>query len=455
MSDVFYHQKHFLSFDEFASNIAAYRQKISTVECQDVLLFHQDSYQFTVWLFALVLEGKQVLLPPNRQLGTLEKLANYCDATAGDICLTDKVSIQHSDTISRKHHITLSSIDELFELFEGKVTFYTSGSTGNSKAIVKSCRHLKLEANTLIESFSSLLNHSHLVASTVSHQHIYGLLFKILMPLLAKKVIINTTFEYPEHLVNLLHELEVPLSINTVRKVAIISSPAHLKRLVLDNVLAPFSSNISAIFSSGGPLSRKISQMIFEQMSIAPLEVYGSTETGGIAWRQGQLLASTPWQLFSGITYHVSSDENRLVLNSPYIVQPNYVADDIVEAIDEQRFVLKGRTDRTIKIEEKRVNLNQIERYLIAHEWVEDVRILAIKRPLSGRDVLACAVLLTTSAREVLAQSGKLALNKQLTKHLQTDFEAVCLPKKWRYLTEFPINAQGKLTLENLENLFA
>jgi len=63
-------------------------------------------------------------------------------------------------------------------------------------------------------------------------------------------------------------------------------------------------------------------------------------------------------------------------------------------------------------------------------------------------------VVLTPSGQQYLQDNGKLAVNNALKQHLLSDIERICLPKKWRYLTEFPYNSQGKLVLNDLEKLF-
>ncbi|MCV6071529.1 AMP-binding protein, partial [Escherichia coli] len=70
----------------------------------------------------------------------------------------------------------------------------------------------------------------------------------------------------------------------------LVSSPALLKRLNEEhNPVA-----IRCVFSSGGPLPNQAAQHSHLLFGSLPIEVFGSTETGGIAYRQ-QHVASTPW----------------------------------------------------------------------------------------------------------------------------------------------------------------
>ncbi|MCV5649239.1 AMP-binding protein, partial [Escherichia coli] len=72
---------------------------------------------------------------------------------------------------------------------------------------------------------------------------------------------------------------------------------------------------IRCVFSSGGPLPNQAaqhSQLLFGSL---PIEVFGSTETGGIAYRQ-QHVACTPWTLFPGVEAELNH-EHCLKLRSP------------------------------------------------------------------------------------------------------------------------------------------
>ena len=443
-----------ITFKQFCQDITQAQVAVNKIQAKKVLLFNADSYQFSVWLFALIFENRHVLLPPNAQSGTLQQLATQCDATAGTVALSGKPQISaciENFQESSSHFLTR---EKLFELFVGDVTFYTSGSTGHAKAIHKNCQQLSLEISALKNEFSVLYQASNVVVSTVSHQHIYGLLFKVLVPLLLGKTIVNQTFEYPEHIGRILDELAESNRTETLNGL-LVSSPAHLQRLALDNVLVPYSQNFIGIFSSGGLLSLDTSQALLKQMNVAPTEVYGSTETGGIAWRQGQRSVDEPWQAFPNIKLQTVADSQRLAIFSPYVIEQPYLTDDKVELLDARRFLLKGRVDRTVKIEEKRVNLNQIERQLVLHHWVAEARIIVMtNRAHSARKILSAVLVLTANGQQSLLEHGKLAFSNTLKLHLLSDIERICLPKKWRYLTEFPYNSQGKLVLSDLEKLF-
>jgi len=442
----------------FFADIEQVRQKINQSHYSNILLFDPETYRFTVQLFALLLEDKHVLLPPNAQSGTVEQLSSFCDATMGSISSKDKPALSWFSQNNTNEKPFKLSREQLFDQLKGKITFFTSGSTGKPKAIVKLVSQLITEIDVLSVTFHKQLVTSSCVVSTVSHQHIYGLIFRVFLPLKMAISIVNKTFEYPEHIAMFFNDLSNSNRITAESpplKALLISSPAHLKRLVIDNVLVEMKDKFSSTFSSGGPLLFSTSQRFEQQMQHAPIEVFGSTETGGIAWRCGQPDKKSAWQLFPKLSYKFIGPEGRLAINSPYIIENDYLTDDLIQVIDDKSFYLLGRADRTIKLEEKRVNLAHVERCLLTHPWVSDIRILVL--PLStknNREVLAAVVELTDLAFDSLKQQGKRTINETLKTHLLTEFERITLPKKWRYLSCFPYNAQGKIALNELERLF-
>ncbi len=75
-----------------------------------------------------------------------------------------------------------------------QLVIFTSGSSGDPKPIFKSYRELLNELNTLEDAFGGRLDGA-LFAGTVSHQHIYGLLFRLLWPLAAGRTLHSEAFQ--------------------------------------------------------------------------------------------------------------------------------------------------------------------------------------------------------------------------------------------------------------------
>ncbi|MDX2319223.1 MAG: AMP-binding protein [Moritella sp.] len=457
----FYINELAVSFNQFSADIGHARLSVSQSDADSVLLFHQSSYHFAVGFFALALEGRHIVMPPNAQQQTLMHMAPQCQAALGDINVDglDTIDITKVITSNGSHPDpgisvkTLPSRADLFTALASKVTFFTSGSTGQPQPIVKQFAQLNCEVDVLINTFRPRLDATDILLSTVSHQHIYGLLFKLLLPLKSGLAIVNDTFEYPEHISQFLtKELSEELADGETQTALLISSPAHLKRLSMDNVLMANKAQLQGVFSSGGPLPFATAQLLLSQLSQAPIEVFGSTETGGIAWRQCQSSTASPWQVFPDISYAIMPETAQLILTSPYINDVNYVTEDRVKRIDDRHFEMLGRADRTVKHEEKRINLDHMERCLQQHALVNEVRIIVFEG--AKKQILAAVVELSAAGQTLVTEQGKKTLNDSLKRHLLGEFERICLPKKWRYPVQMPFNSQGKLVIKELEKLF-
>jgi len=441
-----------ISLNEFLLDINHYRAKVRRFKKAQtsvnklinkplkVVLFHSDTYQFAIRLFALSTESIDVYFPSNSQIQTLNTLFATTDAFSG--VLDHEITFPNIESVgfgSENDKWQLENTSDFSWPDSGSLYFSTSGSTGQAKLIHKSWQQINLELNQLQHAFSATRYEK--VIATVSHQHIYGLLFRLLWPL-SNGTLISDTFEYPEH---------VKSALQSDKKVALISSPAFLKRLINDNVLAAYSNQFSHIFSSGGLLADDISIHLNQQLDFPITQVYGSTETGGIAYRQVDSLPASKWQTFKGITLSVEAQSKRLILTSPWVSESSMLLDDMGELTSATEFTLKGRIDRNVKLEEKRVNLSAMEQVANEHCWVNESRILL---KTGKRDVLFAVLSLTELGLIKRNELTAIAFTREIKNHLLGKFELVCLPKKWRYLTELPYNSQGKLVQRELEKLF-
>jgi 3-hydroxymyristoyl/3-hydroxydecanoyl-(acyl carrier protein) dehydratase len=59
-----------------------------------------------------------------------------------------------------------------------------------------------------------------------------------------------------------------------------------------------------------------------------------------------------------------------------------------------------------------------------------------------------------SGGRILLEQNGHKELCAHLREHLARYFEAVVLPKKWRFVEAMPVNSQGKITQSAIKQLF-
>jgi acyl-coenzyme A synthetase/AMP-(fatty) acid ligase/3-hydroxymyristoyl/3-hydroxydecanoyl-(acyl carrier protein) dehydratase len=437
---------------QFIRETEGWRQQLLRQSGTRFALYLQDTIAFAAALFGAWQAGKTIYLPSDTLAETCKALALEVDGFIGDF----DAALQPLQPLQPLP--TPNAVDEAHALqtLNGDapaLVVYTSGSTGTAQAIPKKLSQLSTEVATLEALFGARAGSADIV-STVSHQHIYGLLFKVLWPLAAGRAIHARSAFFPEDLA----------AIAPTRPWLLLSSPAHLKRLP-DSPVRPDVSRLQAIFSSGGPLLADMAAATQQLLGHRPIEIYGSSETGGIAWRQPQELAGAArdesWQPMPGVNVRHNSEHDCLEVSSPHLPDEQWLrmADRVEFAAGQnpaQNFYLRGRADRIVKLEEKRISLDQIERLLLASPLAAEVRVLVHQESSpspSRRERIAAFVVPTAAGRAVLEQQGKLALNTQLRAVLADAIESVALPRLWRYLEALPANTQGKTTLASLTAL--
>ncbi|MCS6260230.1 AMP-binding protein [Shewanella baltica] len=420
----------------FTNQVAYFYEQLLAAPEKKWLLASDTSDLFAVGLCAALLAGKEIILPPNTQTGTLSELTHQFDGI-----LSDKPLCECQAFVLLKKELSLPNKPWPASEAIGELVLFTSGSSGEPKAIRKTLEQLDVEVSVLEHTFAEHLPHCSVV-STVSHQHIYGLLFKILWPLAASRPFLSEQIEYPE-----------TLSYYTalLPNLCLISSPAQLSRLPKALEHERQLRSPSLVFSSGGPLSFVAAKGVNQCYGHLPIEIFGSTETGGIAYRR-QHEADEPWQVFDRISIDQDPSDGALLLKSPYLADDEWLrCEDKIEPTENGQFRLKGRLDRIVKIEEKRLSLAQMETLMCSHAYVEQAALVVLPQ---FKSQLGAVVTLSELGKNVLQEQGKLSINNALKAHLLTQFERVTLPRRWRYPDILPLNTQGKRVTAQLVELF-
>lgn len=435
------------SWRQFRQQVRQLADQLNADLAQRYLLFFESSYQFAVAFFSLALARKTIVLPPNIQSGTLLLLANYFDA-----CITDvkdfayskviKLPLMESSVVTPavdSAPITLAAIDPEIE-----VVVATSGSTGEPKLITKKLRHFITEVKVLEQVWGDQLQQAQF-ESTVSHQHIYGLLFRLMWPLTTGRPFAEYNLLYPEH---------VQEALQRKRPFVLVSSPAFIKRFYLqcEAVTALAQLYLRQVFSSGGPLAPTDNQLWQQLLHVPVTEVFGSSEIGGVGHRTLQFPEpDLRWQAFPGVALAVT-ETGLLQVQSPHVYSTvPFIMSDKAELLDDLHFVIKGRADCVVKIEEKRISLTEMEQRLLECGLIVETRVIVLE---SRRDQLGVVAVLSDSGWQQLQRQGKRTFAGELRDYLSRYFEPVALPRKWRFVEVLPYNSQGKLVLRDLAAMF-
>ncbi|EJM15890.1 acyl-CoA synthetase/AMP-acid ligase [Pseudomonas sp. GM21] len=392
---------------------------------QRIAVHLEDASDLAIALLGAWRAGVSVLLPADLQPQTRQRWSGEVD-----LWLTDLADDRH---LSDYRHPPLAGA--VLDLDTCQLSLCTSGSSGDPKRIDKTLRQLANEVQALEQLWGADLGEACIIGS-VATQHIYGLLFRVLWPLCAGRAFVRKQLAFPEDLQRASREHPA---------FAWVASPALLKRMG-DNLDWSALSTVRRVFSSGGALPAEAALRLHQRLQQWPTEIFGSSETGGIAWRQGSDL----WQPFADVELSQDSD-GALLIKSAYLPAGHleHTADAArIEA--NGRFQLLGRLDRIVKLEEKRISLPMLEKALMDHDWVAQAHLGVVQE---NRASLGALLVLSESGLHALRNQGRRTLTQALRQHLSQHCEALALPRRWRLLRQLPLNAQGKLPQADVEAL--
>jgi acyl-CoA synthetase (AMP-forming)/AMP-acid ligase II len=412
---------------EWLMRVDAWQAAFAARGGRDWALLLDDPVEFAAAMYGAWHAGKRVLLPADALPHTLTLLHERIDGLAGEM----PGGLQPATGAGPQARQALDAQTT-------EVVLFTSGSSGTPVAIAKPLALLRteVEAQHALHGVHWTAAGGVTVWTTVSTQHIYGLLFVVLWPLAARCAIAAPRLSYPEQMAGLIGP----------QPAVLVSSPAHLKRLPEELDWSRVRGALRAVLSGGGPLPPEAVADGERLLGVAPTEVYGSSETGGIGWRR-RALHGDGWHPVPGVQWRI--DEGLLALRSPFMPDDDWhLTADRARADPEGGFVLLGRADRIAKIEERRVSLTAVEQALAASPLVAEAAALV----LGGR--VAAAVVPSRAGAALLAEQGRPALIRRLREALAGSVERIAWPRRWRIVGALPANPQGKLTEAALAALF-
>ena len=418
-----------ISWGAFRARVAAWSGLLSETPGDSFALFHHDAIEFVAVLFGAWLVRKTVFLAGDNLPATCAGLRGNVAGFLGEF--NPEWQPKEAPPLNPEHRLSRCAIIDAN--FVGLV-LYTSGSTGAAQPIAKKLGQLAAEVANLENQFGGALGAADII-STVSHQHIYGLLFNVLWPLAAGRRIQASSLSWFE---NISATVEA-------RNAVLVSSPAHLSRIPENPGWVKAAQRLCGVFSSGGPLSFEVAHKCERLLGRIPIEVYGSSETGGVAWRQQESRDKQAWTALPGVMWRIDAidaEEEVLAVSSAHLPSEDWFRTaDRAQAAGDGRFFLGGRVDRIAKIEGKRVSLSKIEALLMASPQVELARVIAVD---GTRQRVAAFVVPSKIGRRELDALGRHKFVRMLRRLLEESIEPVGLPRLWRFPDALPLNAQGK-----------
>ncbi|WP_288902756.1 AMP-binding protein [uncultured Sneathiella sp.] len=421
------------TLDDLCRETADLCARLKEQNIREVVLATTSSYAFATGFLAALHADCHIIVPPNALPGMLAHFVGRDCPLLSDIeGAGGAYQFLIDGSVGRA--VDFSDLDPARACLD----FYTSGSTGAPKRVPKKLSQVENELLVLDQRWGGALQGS-ATLGTVSHQHIFGLYFKLLLPLCEGRLFFPDTFEIWEELL-----AAAPPG------ACFVSSPAHLTRIPPFDPL-PDAEKSPVIFTAGGPLPFEAAQDARAKFGPLPTEVFGSTETGGIASRQ-QKDPRTPFTPLPGMQTRIDG-QGLLSVKSNYTDDEDWDAtNDIVELLEDSSFILAGRANQFVKIEGKRISLAEVEKYLTRSEFVTDSAVFILK---DERETLVAVVELSVPGWQAHQEIGAFRLSRVLRRELSPNLENAALPRRWRFVKRLPVNAQGKRQQAAMNELFA
>ena len=392
-----------------------------------------DRYRFAVGMAAALLSGKVSLLPPTL---TSEMVRQVKDFAPDVFCLADQPqtldlpqfawadAMAHRATPAPGAQTGHMDIPEVCAA-RPAVIMFTSGSTGVPLAHHKSWGEVVRSVRAEAERLGLLDGRHHSIVATVPPQHMFGFESTVLLALQSGAAMSAAHPFYPADICSALA--------GAPRPCMLVTTPIHLKVLLASGLDIP---QPDLVLSATAPLAPQLALATEARLRAPLFEIYGSTETGQIASRR--TTQTSEWTLLPGV--QLDMKEAQVWASGGHLERAIPLADEL-ELLDDERFLLHGRTADLVNIAGKRSSLGYLNHQLNAVPGVADG---AFFMPDDDGDkvtrLMAFAVAPGMTVATLLA-----ALRERI--------DTVFIPRPLVLLESLPRNSTGKLLRATLEVL--
>lgn len=388
----------------------------------------EDRYEFLVGFSAALAAQRTTLLPPSRAAHAIDEIAR---AYPGAYCLRDQdiqaTSVKHAaqNTYTKSDMAHEFSAPMIASNHLAAIAF-TSGSTGHARPNPKYWGDLVIGARMVQQRFGfGLKSQAVTVVATVPPQHMYGLETSVLNPLINGDSIYTAHTFFPADICAALHSIPTPR--------VLVTTPFHLHTCLEADLQWP---ELQAVISATATLPTKLAEHAEQTFGCPVWEIYGCTEAGTMASRR--TLDGDAWLLFEGAQLKPTLEGYSL--HGPHL-RDEVPLHDVLEPIDNQRFILHGRHSDMINIAGKRASLADLNIRLQEIEGVTDGVYFVPETNETGISRLVAFVVSETLDAH--------AIRRELSARI----DPVFIPRTLYLVDKLPRNLTGKLTYASLTAL--
>jgi acyl-coenzyme A synthetase/AMP-(fatty) acid ligase len=273
---------------------------------------------------------------------------------------------------------------EMFDEVDFSMLLFTSGTQGKPVGAFKTKENLESEILELVKIITPY--HPKKVISAVPFIHIYGILTSVLLPLR-----LELDLFFKEHF--LPHDL---LSCITPHSIVVVT-PLYIKSLLRLAECRDLSKSV--FISSTAPLDSQIAKEFIAKFNTNLIQLFGSTETGGIAYKRKD---EELWTPINGV--ETALDENSLLqINSPHVSPLLYEngfknTNGMIKSFDYvefsgEKFKIIGRNSQIFKVAGKRYSTLHVEEILETIKGIEKAFVTIVYTKGALKDESLCIYL--------------------------------------------------------------
>jgi len=415
-----YRDRRAVPVETFLSDVAQLARALP--ERRHVLNLCTDRYRFATAFAAALLRRQVNLLPANETPDVLARLESaYPDA----YCLHDRAEAPGAFPAVPFPNLpgpaAAGDVPEIPATQLAAIVF-TSGSTGQPVPHPKTWASLAGVARAEIEILRLDQRAGLALLGTVPPQHVFGLEATVLAAMQGGLALTSRRPFYPADIRAELDALPRPR--------ALVIAPAHLRVLLAEAGDLPAADFLLCATS---PLSRDLALQAEARFGAELHEIYGCTESGGIASRR--TTAGSEWRAMSGVTLRTDGDTTWVKGGH---VETEVALADVIEPRGGGRFLLHGRTADLVNIAGKRTSLAHLNYHLNSIEGVHDGVFVVPEQVGEAVTRLAAYVVAPGLSREALMAA------------LRRRIDGAFLPRPLHFVDSLPRNETGKLPRQAL-----
>ncbi|MDH3694033.1 MAG: AMP-binding protein [Gammaproteobacteria bacterium] len=381
-----------------------------------------NRYRFLVAFVAIIIRGQCNLLPANKNKATQSNLAQRYQSSyiihdgaeiAPGIPVFEFDNIHHGD--ANRTTIPEIPMDQLCAIS------FTSGSTGQSKANLKTWHTLYHGMDVNARYYLDNKTTAQSLLATVPSQHMYGLESSIMLPMYANVCVIGSQPLFPQDICDTLAEMPAPR--------ILVTTPVHLRALGESKLELP---QIDLLLSATAPLDPDMARRMEAKFECPLREIYGCSEAGSIARRQ--VTQDPEWEAFD--VFRFRNSDSQVLLDADHLPE-QIPLQDVLEFSSAHRFHLLGRHEDMINIAGKRGSLAELNRLLLSTTGVVDGVIFEPPADEVSERLAALVVAPGLTGRE--------AMN-----NLRDNVDAVFIPRRIVFVDSLPRSETGKLPRDKI-----